>query len=624
MIENITALKTENELGIAPNELFETTRDVLLTYDWEVSYFTDEFLKSKYARINDTQRFLHHMFSSLNARIDLTNALVTTKEQRWMLYGKQGLQDYLITKILLARHHVVRIKTAAKVQAAGLAIYCDDQLADPSDPRYGTYQYDEDMIGRAARLYEPTIGVNRIRNIMMMLRTDAPLVNACDDKDICVFKNGILNRRTKTMEPFSPKYIVTSKANVNYNPNAVAPKITMKNGETWTPEQFLPSLTSDPAIAKLLLEGIAAMLRPLQDWQKMFWLYSVTGNNGKGTYCELLRNIAGEDSCASINMPDMAKEFRLNGIQNSIAIIADENPVGIYIDDSHTLKNLVTGDPVNINIKYKNPMDYRFRGFVVQCINELPQIRDRSGSLARRVILIEFDQNFEGRVIPEIKQEYLKRQDVLEWFVKIAMDLDFDNFDIPEKCKASMLDYLEYNDPVREFVNEIMPQYTWDLIPTTLIFEQYVSWMKQNYPMSTPMGRNKFLHHMGEVLNETKEWYYPTDRVLFSSEGRMVGPERTIVTYKAESWINDFAKLNDINGQCTPAHIARQYRGILRINSDKNLDKSSPNYDTLLAESKPKSTTPTDYESMLSLIDMPNGTISEALTQDKYILKTLT
>lgn len=37
----------------------------------------------------------------------------------------------------------------------------------------------------------------------------------------------------------------------------------------------------------------------------------------------------------------------------------------------------------------------------------------------------------------------------------------------------------EFNDPVRQFMSEIMPQLQWDFVPFTFLYDLYKEWYKK-------------------------------------------------------------------------------------------------------------------------------------------------
>ena len=88
-----------------------------------------------------------------------------------------------------------------------------------------------------------------------------------------------------------------------------------------------------------------------------------------------MRQLCGEGTYASIPLADFSKDFMLEPLLHASAVIVDENDVGTFIDKAANLKAIITGDVFQMNRKHKSAIAYRFRGFMVQCLNELPRIR---------------------------------------------------------------------------------------------------------------------------------------------------------------------------------------------------------------------------------------------------------
>ena len=94
----------------------------------------------------------------------------------------------------------------------------------------------------------------------------------------------------------------------------------------------------------------------------------------------------------------------LEPLTRATAIIVDENDVGTYIDKAANLKAIITNDAISINRKFKQVISYRFYGFMVQCLNEMPRIKDKSDSFWRRQLFIPFTKCFTGAERKYIKQ----------------------------------------------------------------------------------------------------------------------------------------------------------------------------------------------------------------------------
>jgi putative DNA primase/helicase len=467
--------------------------------------------------------------------------------------------------MVLARHHACRIVTTSNTDNLPVSLYVDDALSlGPDDRLAGIYSSKDEIFTRACKLYCADLTKRKIEDIHAMVASDVPMVHLEQNPNYALFANGIFDRETHTLIPYGPEHIVTTKCATRYVENAPQPEIVQKDGTIWKPEMLFPSMTSNPEIARLLWEGTAAALLPYNHWNRVFWLYSTIGCNGKGTTCDLWKALIGPEATASLNVRDLGKDFLLEELPSSMAIIADENPVGMYYDESDRFKAIITGDPIVINAKYKKPFSFSFSGLMVQCINEMPRFRDRSNSLLRRSIMIPFDQTFIGRENTAIKEDYIHRPAVLEWFAWMAMQLDLQQFTVPQECKDLLNDFKAYNSNVQEFFNEVAPRFSWDLIPNTLAYLMYKNWMAINNPSGGILGRNQFYYEWTQCATDSGEWIYQ-QRQRYSRAGRMEGPEPLILKYNVEEWINKKVPASNAAGRCTLERDARsQWEGIIR------------------------------------------------------------
>lgn len=316
-------------------------------------------------------------------------------------------------------------------------------------------------------------------------------------------------------------------------------------------------------VVEVLWQILGAIIRQNVPWGKSAWFYSESGNNGKGTLCELMRQLCGEGSYKSIKLEDMGKEFLLEPLVGASAIIVDENDVGTYIDKAANLKAIVTGDVIQINRKFKQPISFRFRGFMVQCLNEMPRVKDKSDSFFRRQLFIPFTKCFTGAERKYIKQDYLKRTEVLEYVLYKVLNMNYYELSTPDVCKDALEEYKEFNDPILQFVNEILPQLQWDLVPFTFLYSLYRAWFDRYIPSGSPQARNTFIKDLLIALKSNDTWECKDKNAKVASANRMDKPEWLIDEYKLEDWYNQTYKGNDRAKRCCPS-LQASYRGIVR------------------------------------------------------------
>lgn len=431
----------------------------------------------------------------------------------------------------------------------------------------GIYVTTEDLFIKVIKKYNFNISVSGIRQVMELLRYTAPVVAVRKYRNLIPVNNGIFDYDTKKLLPFSPDYVFVSKCKVNFN--AAATNVVIHNdddGTDWDVDSWVHELTDDPQVEQLIWQIIGAVIRPNVRWDKVIMPYSTKGNNGKGTLCRLLRNLCGEGNYTSIAINDMSKNFRLSPLLHVSAVIVDENNVTGYLDDASTFKALITGDQVQIEEKYKAPVDFRFSGLMVQCVNFLPRVNDKTSSFYRRILMVPFEKCFTGAERKYIKDDYLNRQEVLEYVLCKVLEKipSYYEFDVPDACTRLLDDYKTFNDPVRQFTEEMLPELKWQLVPNKFLYDLFKAWYEENIPSGRVQGKNSFLQEFKDVLAERDDWKATGSSV--PTQGYSFGSEPLIIRYNLTKWMNDAYRGTDAAMICTPSMdtIKSSVSGIIR------------------------------------------------------------
>ena len=466
-----------------------------------------------------------------------------------------------IAALMLRIYNIVRVKCGGVNSDPSydlLAIYQNDGDEE------GIYTTDESVFKRLAKQYNYSISSKELADVMEMIGLDAPRVSRTMNRDLIAVNNGIFDYETKELLPFSPSYVFLAKSRVDYIPTAR--NVVIHNdddGTDWDVESWMDDLSDDPEIVELLWQILSAIIRPHVRWNKSAWFYSNTGNNGKGTLCELMRSLCGDGSYAAIPLSDFSKDFALEPLTRATAIIVDENDVGGFIDKAANLKAVITNDVIPINRKFKTPISYQFYGFMVQCLNEFPRIRDKSDSFYRRQLFIPFEKTFTGHERKYIKDDYLHRPEILEYVMYKVLHMNYYSLAEPQACKDVLDEYKEFNDPVRQFFEEMQDSFVWDLLPFSFLYELYKSWFHKNSPSGSLQGKNKFITEIVNITKNSQMWYCIDKSKTLRSTGKMSGPEPLIAQYGLEDWKNPNYTGNDVNRICTPK-VQDFYRGLLR------------------------------------------------------------
>lgn len=500
------------------------------------------------------------LLSNIATAFDLANSILP-KGSKWKIPQKLEFQQ--LADIVAYLYPVCRVATAGENADSSydlLAIY------QSSGPDEGTYVTSDEIFRSIARSYCYSITSREFNEFMTALRDIVPRVKRCTDKDLIAVNNGIFNYQTKQLMPFTPNKVFLVKSKVNYNPNAQNVVIhNPKDNTDWDVESWMNELADDPEVVNLLWEILGAIIRPHVSWGKCALFYSETGNNGKGTLCELMRRLCGDGSYASIPLSDMGKDFMLEPLTRATAIIVDENDVGTYVDKAANLKAIITNDVIQINRKFKTPIPYQFYGFMVQCLNEMPRIKDKSDSFYRRQLFIPFYKTFTGHERKYIKTDYLQRPEVLEYVLYKVLNMNYEQLSTPETCRIALAEYKEYNDPVRQFAEDILPICNWDLLPFSFLYELYKAWFTRYMPSGTTQSRNTFIKDLLIAIADDETWECKDKNAVIRTGNKISVPEPLIIEYDLKSWMNKrYIGSADVARVCTPTALSESYRGLTR------------------------------------------------------------
>lgn len=562
-------MKTIHEQDSAGNEVIILVPESLNSC---IRTATEEYLRdyspNNHPKYEEVEEKLLEMTNNCIGRY---NYYIAGADKSRKLQKLKKLDPSQIADVMIRFNHIARLKCVNIDNVS-----TDDYIAIYRE-RDGVYRYDMDYIHILCRRVSYSITASELNEVDKKLKLSAPTKKRTQDPDLIPVNNGIFDYKKKVLMPFSPDLVFTYKSPVNYNPAAT--NVVIHNDDDnsdWDVESWMSELSDDSEEVILLWEMLNAVLRPFKSWNKTAWLYSDKGNNGKGSYCVLMRALVGEENVASLALADFSEKFATECVIGKCCIIADENPVGTYVDKgADKLKSFVTHDNVRLDIKFKSPVQYQFYGFIVQCLNEFPRIKDRSESLYRRSLFVPFTKCYTGSERKYIKDRYLHRKDVLEWVLFKVLNMNINELSEPKICSLALDDYRVFNDPVRQFMDEVFPELQWDLVPFGFLYDLYKSWSRRNNPSGTIEGKIKFISDVISNLRHYSDWCCPGRDSVIKTCDRMEKAEPLVKDFWLPKW--DFGWFHI--GTDYYAKPADGYRGLLRVGCGTDIDPTDETED---------------------------------------------
>lgn len=351
--------------------------------------------------------------------------------------GENGENKFLFDKFarfLIAEHKICRLN-------GQLHIYRD-----------GIYKLGQNDIERAMIEAIPNIRSNQRTEVMKYIELVAETVNQKDNTNYIAFENGVFDLAKWTLVPFSPDLYLTNKIPWNYNPTAKSQIL----------EDTLLSLANDdPDIVALLEEAVGYCFFRRQELRKSFILTGAKGN-GKSTFLDLLMYLLGPDNVSNLDLKDLNYRFSTASLGGVLANIGDD--IGdefVNGEAAATFKKIVTGNRVRAERKGKDEFFFNPYCKLFYSANDIPRIRDKTGAVIDRLIIIPFDATFDKnnpKFDPFLKYK-LQDQNVMEALIVLALEglkrvLTNQGFTVCDRVKNQLKEYEERNQPIIMYCRE--------------------------------------------------------------------------------------------------------------------------------------------------------------------------
>ena len=376
-------------------------------------------------------------------------------------------------------------------------------------PDAGTYSSNDNVFTRKLLTLEDALTANERSEALGLMRAKASTVRVEQDPDLIPVNNGIIRYESSEFMPHDPSFVFTSKIGTDLKDNPKHPDLKLSNDKFFHVDELMLDLAAgDEEIVELLWQIIGAVLRPNEVWGKVAFLLG-GGKNGKSTFIALLRNVVGPNVVANLRLHQLGKEFLTSQVVGKSAIIADENPPNTYLDDSADLKQIVMGENLLLNRKHKEPINYQFKGMVVQSFNDMPKTRDKSVGMYRRIIAVPFLQSFENkREFPEIKKVFVFDKRLHEYILHQSLIArpKFHEIWVPPAARRHLEKFKHSNDPLRGFWDLFREQFSWAFLPWDFVYDLYKQWVRFENPQGKTVSLETMKESLETVLEDDERW----------------------------------------------------------------------------------------------------------------------
>jgi|GEM_PF-419212 len=310
-------------------------------------------------------------------------------------------------------------------------------------------------------------------------------------KHMVNIENGILDLKTKALQPHTPGIFNVTQIPVTYDPGADCPQI----------KQFLEEILP-PGDIPTVQELLGYCLLKDYCYQKAF-MFIGDGSNGKSTLLQLLSAFLGKQNISSIELQEiMSNRFTRHQLHNKLANIYPDLP-SKTLKQTGIFKALTGGDTLTADRKFKEPVTFVNHAKLIFSANELPPTLDDTTAFYRRWILINFPHTFEGANCDPHKLKKLTTQQELSGLLNYALEglkqLQKNNgFSNSQTTEETHTQYTRLSNPIVYFLEECTTKDPEAVTPKDTIYNAYkVFCQENNLPIK---AKNSFSLEIGKHI----------------------------------------------------------------------------------------------------------------------------
>lgn len=361
----------------------------------------------------------------------------------------------------------------------------------------GSYITDDERLKRLVYDYCPGQKTHYVDEVIKQLKYRAEMIPT-DKKFKIRLRNGYLYEGKffpYSYLDFTPYFI-----DINYDPNA-EPVAEV--------EDYLNQLSkNDEDYRNFILEVIATALITDNQFKRhlaKFFIFVGDGGNGKGTLLHIITRILGSENVAANSITELTDERYCNTLVGKLANLGDDlTDTPINRKEMKTLKNLSTGDLIQIRRLYENAVSVRLNPVLIFTSNHILKTFDKDYSYKRRVLWCPMytkpkvaQVDFITKLTTDKALKYWMRL-IVEAYQRIYQNGEYTHSDIVERFNKN---YHRENNNTIEYVEQLKDEEIEDMRPTK-IYEDYKAWCETNgeSPLSDKQLRSQILSRGYKVM----------------------------------------------------------------------------------------------------------------------------
>jgi P4 family phage/plasmid primase-like protien len=382
----------------------------------------------------------------------------------------------------------------------------------------------EDLIGQKM---EEALGIQakraRIADAMYLLKLQVfkDTDGLMQDQGLVNLSNGMLNIRTRELVPHDKKYYSRTQIPIRYDPSA-KPKLWVR---------FLEEIFPDDPVKKITLQDFSGYcLFPKIFIHECLFLIGV-GANGKSVFINTLCKVIGPENVSALAPHHLSEKFLLGILKDKLLNASSEVLAETRIDEN-IFKQVVSGDLIQADEKFKKPFSFRPVAKHIFSMNEIPLFIDKTHALKRRVIVVTFNQVFADEKQDKYLEDKLAEElpGILNWCLDgLERVMKSQKLTVSESMEEDKERFFKYLDPFLWFIEEKCDFGEEHVVGRQHLYHVYQQWCA--FSGVRAMTKPKFFERIRETYHSVTEDTYGKNK--FKGIGVREGGEDECEVYRA-------------------------------------------------------------------------------------------
>jgi len=322
---------------------------------------------------------------------------------------------------------------------------------------------------------------NGVNNCISLLKSVPGVPVTTDELDlelkILPVMNGAIDLETGALMDAKPEHLLTRRINVEYRPDATAPK--------WA--EFLIKAIPDPAYRRFLHRWVGYCLTGLTVEQKLLFIYGPP-RTGKSTLVQTITRIMSEyyetvdrKKLMMTRMAESEIPAWLAKLKGARLVTAVECKDSDRLDGS--LVKIMTGnEDISARFLNQNEITYRPQFKLIMTGNHRFQFEGDDSAIARRILEMTLDQTVDDASLnPYLDDElWAEREGILAWMVEGSRLYFKDGLCVPGDMPEKIKEYQRDMDFIGQFIEEKLEVIEGGQMQSSELFKLYSEWAKDN------------------------------------------------------------------------------------------------------------------------------------------------